>query len=81
MSRGRTRPKPIEDLSAHRPPYVTSHQLADYFGVAHDTVNNWIRRGRLLAIKPGGDGGDWRIPTDAARALERALFVPREKSA
>jgi excisionase family DNA binding protein len=79
MGRGRTRAKPIEDLAAHPGRFVTSHQLAEYFGVAHDTINNWIRRGRLQAAKPGGY--EWRIPIEAARALEREMFVPREKSA
>lgn len=79
MGRGRTKARPIDDLATYTRPYVTSHQLADYFGVAHDTVNTWIRKGRLPAGKPGGY--DWRIPTSAARALERAMFVPREKSA
>lgn len=76
MGRGRTRPKPIEDLATHRAPYITAHQLADYFGVHHDTVTGWIRRGHLPAAKPGGH--EWRIATSAARALERAMFVPRE---
>lgn len=79
MGRGRTRPKPIEDLATHRSAYVTAHQLADYFGVHHDTVTGWIRRGKLEAGKPGGY--EWRIPTASARAHERAMFVPREKLA
>lgn len=69
MGRGRSRPKPIENLRTFTGRYVTSHQLADYFGVAHDTVNTWIRRGRLQACKPGGH--DWRIPAEEARRLER----------
>lgn len=79
MGRGRTLPKPIDDLATHRPAYVTAHQLADYFGVHHDTVTGWIRRGKLEAGKPGGY--EWRISTSAARTLERQMFVPREMSA
>ena len=69
----------LNDLASYGGQYVTPKQLADYFGVAHDTVNKWIRTGKLQACKPGGY--DWRIPIDQARALEAILYVPREKSA
>ncbi len=79
MGRGRTAPKPIDDLSRFTGKHLTSSQLATYFGVSRHTINEWIRKGKLAACKPGGY--DWRIPVESARAMEAQLYVPRGKSA
>ena len=48
--------------------YYTVRQAAHLFQVSEKTVREWIRRGRLVAAKPGGSS--WRI---AEAELSRAL--------
>lgn len=72
---GRQKRPPIENLDTYQGKFLTPGQLAEYFGVRQDSITRWIRRGHLHAVRPGGH--DWRIPIDAALALEQQLFVPR----
>lgn len=44
--------------------FYSTKQVADMFGVHRETVKNWIREGKLAAIKIGGATG-YRIPEEA----------------
>lgn len=41
---------------------LSTHEVAVMFGVSERAVRKWCERGRIIALQPGGSGGDWRIP-------------------
>lgn len=50
--------------------YYTTLEVADMFGVTTSTVSEWIRKGKVAAIKT--PGGKWRISRkEVLRHLER----------
>lgn len=68
MSGGR-RPKPpavIVSLATHPRPHVTVRALAAYLETDPRTILRLIAEQKLPAVKVNRE---WRIPTDAARAM------------
>lgn len=50
-----------------QPEHYTTREVADKFGVSVGTVSDWIRKGKLKAIRPAGR---WLIPV---REVERQV--------
>lgn len=46
--------------------YMTPYEAAEIFGVTFRTIYNWVRSGKLRAVKIGKQ---WRIPKAAVDAL------------
>ncbi len=65
---GRRDTDPIYDLATHKHVYVSVAQLADYWGKDAETLRLYCRKGRLPAIKVGGD---FRIRSSDAIAFEQ----------
>jgi excisionase family DNA binding protein len=51
---------------------MTTQQAAEKWGVSLKTVQAWIRRGKLKAIKPEGSR-DWLISKKAQKPQDRRL--------
>ena len=83
--RGRGRPKggrrssdPINSLETHPSPLVTIAQLAEYWGKHAYTLTAYVRRGKLRALRVGGE---YRVTLEAAREFEKGDGDWRKRSA
>lgn len=57
--------------------FLRVHEVAERYGVQPETVRRWLRSGKLVGFRPGGEG-DWRVGAEALAAFEaRAPLVPR----
>lgn len=56
---------------------LTVPEVAARLRVSEATVREWLRRGRLAGLRPGGTKVGWRIPESA---LERFLYEARQAS-
>lgn len=52
--------------STDLPKFYSTPQVAKMFSVTVGTVRDWIREGKLEAVKPGGRG-HWRVAEEELR--------------
>jgi excisionase family DNA binding protein len=66
----------VHSLASHPEPYVTTGDLAQYWGVSRKQIHKQIEEGNLPAIRLGPRS--LRIPTQGAADFEcRSVFHPR----
>ncbi|MEI8167990.1 MAG: helix-turn-helix domain-containing protein, partial [Chloroflexales bacterium] len=57
---------------------ITLHEAAEYAGLAYDTLHNYIKRGRLAAIKRGWMWFTTRAAVDAYLASRDLDSIPKK---
>jgi excisionase family DNA binding protein len=69
---------PVRDLTSHEKPFVTTADLADYWGVSRRQIHKQIEQGDLPAVKLGPRS--IRVATQDAIDFERRrMFAPSER--
>ena len=53
--------------------FYTVQDVAREFEVSNQTVRNWIKDRKLVAIQPASTNGVYRIPTAAVSAMKRRM--------
>lgn len=62
------------------PTFYTTQDIAEHCAVSLQTVQDWVKAGRLLAWRtPGTTRGPWRISEENLRAFLRG-WVPRNRA-
>lgn len=60
-ARKNSKRKPVVKDETELPKYYSTVQVAEMFEVKVGTVRDWIRHGRLDAMKLSGETGQWRV--------------------
>ena len=59
--------------------YLSTTEVALEFKVSDETVRSWIEDRKLMAIRPSGPGGRYRIPAAALDVFRRQASARRDE--